>query len=352
VLEQAEVAGYLLRCGLLGAEAVVGGGVVVREVSSRNRNFAVEVDGGNSYLLKQGRSAEGAATVAREAAVLEEVTARGEEVKAHLPKLVGYDRGEGLLAMELLRDAEDLRSRQLSLEAFPAALGERLGAALGTLHREMRARYPEAPTPWVLSIHRPDTGVFRDASAANLELIGIVQSDEGIGERFDELREGWRVETLIHQDAKWENCLITDEERLYLVDWELAVAGDPLWDLGTALSQYLSNWLFSIPVVAGEPPERFPALARFPLDAMKPAMRALCEAYARAGDEQPQPADETLERTVSYAGARLVQTAYEASQFDQRLNSAAILHLQLGANLMQRPAVAAEQLLGLAAAPA
>lgn len=352
MLEQEEVVGHLLRCGLLSAEAVVGGGVVVREVSSRNRNFAVAVDGGPSYLLKQGRSAEGAATVAREAAVLEEVAARGDEVKAHLPDLVGYDRGEGLLVMELLRDGEDLRTRQTRLESFPETLGEQLGSALGALHREMRENYPQAPTPWVLSIHRPDTGVFRDASAANLELIRIVQNAEGMGDRLDELRQGWRVETLIHQDAKWDNCLVGDDDRLYLVDWELAVAGDPYWDLGTALSQYLSNWLFSIPVIGGEPPERFPALARFPLDTMKPALRAMCEAYARASDDQPLLAEEPLRRTVAYAGARLIQSAFEVSQFDQRLNSGAILHLQLGSNLMERPAVAAEQLLDLTAAPA
>jgi aminoglycoside phosphotransferase (APT) family kinase protein len=352
VLEQEEVIGYLLRRGLLTAEAVVDGGVVVREVSSRNRNFAVEVDGGRSYLLKQGRSAEGAATVAREAAVFEELGERGDELTRSLPNLVGYDRDEGVLVLELVREAEDLRARQLRLEAFPPRLGERLGSALGTLHREMRASFPPAPTPWVLSLHRPDTGVFRDSSAANLELIGIVQNAEPLGERLDELGEGWRVETLIHQDAKWQNCLVDGEERLYLVDWELAVAGDPHWDLGTALSGYLGAWLYSIPVVAGEPPERFPGLAHFPLETMQAALRALCEAYAGAADGRPALTEEALRRTVAYAGARLLQSAFESSQFDQRLNSTAILHLQLGSNLIQRPDDAAERLLGLAAAPA
>lgn len=352
MLEQAEVVGYLLRRGLLSAEAVVDGGLTVREVSSRNRNYAIEAEGDRSCLLKQGRSAEGAATVAREAEVLQELVARGEETRAHMPELIGYDREEGVLALELLRGAEDLGSRHLRLGEFPPALGQRLGSALGTLHREMRETYPEAPAPWVLSLHRPDTSVFREASAANLELIGIVQGADGLGARLDELRDGWRVETLIHQDAKWENCLATAEDRLHLVDWEAAVAGDPHWDLGTALSQYLSHWLFSIPAIGGEPPERFPALAGFPLDAMKPALRACCEGYARAADGERSLGDGPLRRAVAYAGARLIQNAYEASQFDRRLNSAAILHLQLASNLIQRPTVAADRLLGLVAAPA
>lgn len=353
MLKQEEVTGYLLRRGLLAAEAVVGGDLVVREVSSRNRNFAVEAGEGPSYLLKQGQSAEGVATVAREAAVYEQLVSRGEELRSHLAGFVDYDGEEGVLVLELLREAEDLRARHQRIEACPPGLGEALGVALGTLHREMRATYPEARAPWVLSIHRPDTGVFRDVSAANLELIKIVQNADGLGERLDELREGRRVETLIHQDVKWDNCLVTSDDHLHLIDWEVAVAGDPHWDLASALSQYLSFWLFSIPVTGSEPPARFPALARFPLDTMKGALRACCEGYARAAEGSSTLDEESLRRTVAYAGARLIQSAFEASQFAQRLDSAAILHLQLGANLMERPGEAAEQLLGLTAgAPA
>jgi Ser/Thr protein kinase RdoA (MazF antagonist) len=352
VLQQAEVLGYLLRRGLLEPEAVVGGEVTVREVSRRNRNFAVLASDGPSYLIKQGRSEEGAETVAREAAVYEELLARGVEIRSHLAGFLGYDPGEGVLVLELLQDAEDLGGRHHRLDAFPAALGGALGSLLGTLHREMRATYPEAPTPWVLSLHRPDTGVFRDVSAANLELIKILQAADGLGDRLDELRDGWRVETLMHQDLKWDNCLVAADDRLHLVDWEVAVAGDPHWDLGSALAQYLSFWLFSIPVTGSEPPARFPALARYPLDAMKGALRACCEGYAEAAGSTAFD-EEALERAVAYAGARLIQTAFEASQFGQQLDSAAVLHLQLGANLIQRPDAAAGRLLGLSAvAPA
>jgi Ser/Thr protein kinase RdoA (MazF antagonist) len=352
VLKQAEVTGYLLRRGLLAPEAVVGGNLVVREVSSRNCNFAVEASHGRSYLLKQGRSAEGVATVAREAAVYEELVSRGEELRSHLVDFIDYDSDEGVLVLELLEEAEDLRGRHQRLEACPPGLGEALGVALGTLHRETRATYPEARAPWVLSIHRPDTGVFRDVSAANLELIRIVQGDDGLDECLDELREGWRVEALIHQDVKWDNCLVGPDDHLRLIDWEVAVAGDPYWDLASALSQYLSFWLFSIPVIGSEPPARFPALAQYPLDAMKDALRSCCEGYARAGGARALD-EESLRQTVAYSGARLIQSAFEASQFAQRLDSGAILHLQLGANLMKRPDDGAEQLLGLTAgAPA
>jgi aminoglycoside phosphotransferase (APT) family kinase protein len=349
VLAHEDVASYLLGRELLEPSAIVDGELVVRELSSRNRDFAVEATAGPSYLLKQGRAAEGAASVAREAAVYEELLTNGEELRSHLVGYVGYDGREGVLVLELLPDAEDLRTRHARDGEFPAALGEALGVALGTLHRETRGTYPPAPPPWALALHRPDTGVFRDLSAANLELISIVQNADDLGARLDELRAGWRVEALIHADVKWDNCLLAPDDRLRLIDWEVAVAGDPAWDLGAALSQYLSAWLFSMPVTGSEAPAQFPALARSPLDGMKEALRACCEGYARASGGAWTATGEHLQRTVSYAGARLIQSAFEASQFDQRLSSGAILHLQLGANLLERPADAATQLLELTA---
>ncbi|MDQ6776943.1 MAG: hypothetical protein M3071_12175, partial [Actinomycetota bacterium] len=52
-------------------------------------------------------------------------------------------------------------------------------------------------------------------------------------------------------------------------------------------------------------------------------------------------------RAVQLAGARLVQTAYEAAQMMQALTSSLVLHLQLALNILERPGEAATRLLGL-----
>jgi aminoglycoside phosphotransferase (APT) family kinase protein len=266
-----------------------------------------------------------------------------------VPAYHGYDGRNGVLVLELIPNAEDLRTRHLRTGAFPAVLGARLGHALGTLHAETRAQYAELPAPWVLSLHRPDVSVFRDISAANIQLIKIVQSTEGFGDRLDDLRRDWHATSLIHQDVKWDNCLVSSDgsDGVRLIDWEVATAGDPAWDVGSALSHYLSFWLFSIPVTGAEPPARFPSLARFRLDAMKEPCRACWEAYADANPDDARGAA-FLERSVAYAGGRLVQTAFEASQHAQQLASGAVLHLQLAFNILARPGVAATQLLELA----
>jgi len=349
MLTQAQVAGYLLERGLLDAAAIVDGELSIRDASRRNRNFKVEVADGPAFLLKQGLGPEAAGTVAHEALVYARLAKLGGLSDA-IPKFHGYDQAERVLILELIRNAEDLRAHHARIGSFPPALGRAVGVALAVVHAETGGRYPEAPTPWVLSVHRPDVSIFRDSSAASLELIKIVQAAPGLGERLDELRGGWAVDALIHQDVKWDNVLVPEHgETVRLVDWEVATAGDACWDIGSALSQYLSTWLFSIPLMGDEPPAQFPALAGYPLNSMKDAIRACWEGYVtRIGTD----GDDRLERTVAYAGARLIQTAFEASQYGQQLTSAAVLHLQLAANVLARPGTAAVQLLELESAVA
>jgi hypothetical protein len=212
---------------------------------------------------------------------------------------------------------------------------------------------PHAHPPWALSIHRPDLGVMRDSSAANLEVIRIVQRSEGFSQSLDRLARDWRVECVIHYDVKWDNFIVpasdgrARRDRMKLVDWELAQEGDPCWDLGSAFAHYLSFWVFSIPVTGETPPQQWPDLARYPLARMRPALTACWNAYRRNRDLEGDAARSTLVRSVRFAGARLVQTAYEATQASIEITGNVIILLQLAANVLARPHEAAVQLLGL-----
>jgi aminoglycoside phosphotransferase (APT) family kinase protein len=356
VLAQEDVARYLLDRELLGPEAVLDGGLAIRDASSRNRNFRVETSVGPCYLLKQGLSPEAASSVAHEASVYARLAREGDTLVAYVPAFCGYDAVEGVLALELVRDAEDLRSHHLRSGRFPAGPAAAVGSALGALHRSTAApggAAAGAAAPWILSVHRPDARVFRDISAAALELIRIVQGAAGFPAALDRVRSAAFGAALVHGDVKWDNCLVRSrddgEQEIRLIDWEVAGPGDPCWDIGSALSQYLSFWLFSIPVTGSVAPERFPELATYPLDAMKPALAACWIAYADAVGLAADAVVDRLVHTVELAGARLVQSAFEAAQMMQRLTSPLVLHLQLALNILQRPGDAATRLLGLTA---
>lgn len=59
-----------------------------------------------------------------------------------------------------------------------------------------------------------------------------------------------REEAVCHGDTSRKNWLISDEDQLYLVDWDSAILADPAYDIGQLFGEYLSaeqvdEWLQS-----------------------------------------------------------------------------------------------------------
>jgi Phosphotransferase enzyme family len=275
----------------------------------------------------------------------------------YLPKFCGYDADRGILILELVRGARNFRAHHLRTGRYSTTLARGLGDALGILHDHAVAEVQlinPGTTPWILSIHRPGPSVFREASAANLEIIKIVQSTPDFGQHFDQLRSTWQPSCLIHQDLKWENFLAYRRPgaritSVKVIDWEALCPGDPSWDIGSIFSHYLSFWLESVPVKGRYPSHFSPELAHRPLHRMQPALRAFWRAYATRRGLKDTSAASLLVRAVSFAGAGLVANAYGAARALGSLDSNLISHLQLAMNMMSRPHDAAVYLLGIAA---
>lgn len=362
MLIQSEVAQYLLQGEFITAASVVDEDLRIVEASRRNRNFKVIREHGPSYLLKQGQDANGRATVAHESILYKYMeTANGSErFRPYLPGFHHYDEEIGVLILELLTGAQDIREYHTRRGAFSTTIATALGRALSSLHRldisflttRLDSSF-DGRLPWALTLHRPGVGVFEDTSSANMQLIRIIQNTPGFSRAMDELREGWRVDSLVHNDVKWDNCLVfprTSSNRkvdLRLVDWEFARLGDSCWDAGSVFSNYLSFWLFSIPVSGEDPPDHFLDLARYPLERMQPAIRSYWQAYVRGMGFDLAQSEEHLLRAVKYAAARLVQTGYEHMQHSSHLTGNIICLLQLSLNIMQRPSEAIAHLLGI-----
>lgn len=67
-----------------------------------------------------------------------------------------------------------------------------------------------------------------------------------LGLRDEPLTQG--ATTVVHGDLNHKNWLLSDADRLYLVDWDQATLGDPAFDLASVLGHYVpredwSQWL-------------------------------------------------------------------------------------------------------------
>ena len=304
MLEQHEVAAYLLQRRLVSRRSIVAGQLRIADASSRNRNFRVTGGPGESLLLKQGIVADSARSLLNEVALYRRLTrAEGSSAAACVPALHGYDAARGILILEWIAGGEDLDVLHHRRGRPSPVLAAALGRALATIHAVPRdAEALREDAPWVLALHRPPLEALRYLSAASVELVKLLQGDARLGAALDELRDSWRPAALVHRDIKWANCIAhpppggTRPARISLVDWEMAGWGDPAFDVGSALSDYAAFGLVAAPAAAG------------------PASAALWDAYVRARRLDEPAAAQLSERSARYAGARLVQSAYEHTQ--------------------------------------
>jgi len=339
---------------LLSPAAIVNGQIVVEDTSSRNCNRRVSRLRGANYFLKQSTGEAHHATMKREAEIYLSLN-QIPEIAPHLIRFFCYDSEENVLVLEYLRDVKDLSRHLAEGGQVSNTISRSMGDVLGLLHRIdlsqlMGDAAMHSEPPWILSIHRPSLQSLRDVSPANLELIRMVQATPAISERLDELRAAWQPAAMVHMDIRWNNWLIRDPELppeaslIKLLDWETACVGDPRWDIGCGISDHLLWWALQIPENGGEASSRYADKDITPV--LHRILRSFWRQYCIATNLKSAHRASFLSTALEYAGARLIQTAYERLQRSQDLDRFGVSLLQLSANILQFPQAAAETLCG------
>ncbi|MET0646830.1 MAG: hypothetical protein ABW208_09435 [Pyrinomonadaceae bacterium] len=381
IITKETIAHYLLGRGLLTFDSVVDGDLLVVEATSRNRNFKVIRTSSPGYFVKQVKTFEPQAveTMRYETACywLSHNDPDFEPLAALMPKFYDSDPARHALVIELLPEGGSLSDYHRQLGSFPVEVGIQLGRILGTYQREMGRRLRDGAksnafarrVPWILSLHQLNQNLFGQLSAANTQVLNIVQSYPDFPQTLDRMSAGWRFDSLIHGDIKWDNLHVTVERadaeegveaeaegaqgqpegkmNLRLIDWELADFGDACWDAGAVFQSYLSFWVFSMPAVAGVPAEQLVGAAQFPVEKMQPAIRAFWKTYVETRGLSNDEARDALERSVSYGAARMIQTAYEYMFHAPQITTSALYLLQLSLNILKSPREATASLLAL-----
>jgi thiamine kinase-like enzyme len=355
MLSQREVVPYLLGQGLLTSQSVVEGDLVIDDVSRRNHNFLVASASGR-YLLKQAVGPDRVQTISREAAFYRAVCNKENGFSRYLPKFYLYDEERNILIIESLERVETLRERQLRTGRSSSGVAEELAEALAALHQfgaDLTSEFATAGSSKARLPHRPDLEIFCSLSGGGIEVIKIIQENTKVADVLDQLTDEPNGSSVIHGDVRGDNFLLPAgagarrERWLKIIDFELATRGDPAIDIGWMFADYLSQWIFSLPLIAGYRPDRFEAIARWPLWKVQPLVRSFWRRYVSSIGLNRSQSDQFRSRAVKHCGARLLHLAMETTYTSNDITRSQLCLLQVGTNILLQPEAAALDLMGI-----
>lgn len=299
---------YLLERGLLSPRELLDQGITVTDASRSHRVSLVSVGQGGGFAIKQGDPLlEGSMAEIERERLVYRLAASRSTARTTLPACVDCEQ-PGVLVLELLSPGSTVLAHHHALGTLPADVAEAIGRALGEWHGEFDASdlaaFP-ATVPWVFDVLDSDSHGFPWHDPAMAAMLGALPHPERFRAGLGSARRRWRRECLIHGDLRWDNCLIDGAEvgspAVRLIDWEMADLGDPAWDLGGILQDYLAP----------------AALAETDASTRHRAAAALWRAYAAAvGGVVGAAARTLLERSIAFAGVRMVQTSLEWAHRD------------------------------------
>ncbi len=361
IIKSSNIAYYLLEKGLVTFESVVDGDFLAIDNSRRNRNIRVIRKNHPSYFIKQIQQwvPDAITSLQREATCYWLAKSDNDftSLAPLTPEYRFYDSNRHILIVDLLPDGENLTEYHQRLRAFPNDVAALVGKALGTYHRDAGLKIKDYPhptifpkqIPWILSVYQQ--GMHYPMGGANNQVVSIVRQYPDFQNVLDGLRREWTINSLMHGDMKWDNCIVyketpdNEELKLKIVDWELADFGEAGWDVGAIFQSYLTFWIFSIPANENTPVQQLADRATYPIETMQPAIHTFWNHYVETKQVKPVEAKTLLEQCVKYAAARMIQTAFEAMFYSPQITPQVVLLLQASLNILTKPKEAIRELL-------
>jgi hypothetical protein len=162
---------------------------------------------------------------------------------------------------------------------------------------------------------------------------------------LDEVAGGWTPDTLVHGDVTFADLLCAadpeDDDPVTVLRWETAGRGDPRWDVGCLIAEFLWAWLCRAELLADEGLDAWTVPADPPFGAVREEICAAVDGYA--GQRPVSPGDRR--QWIRFAGFALVRRVFAATHTSPALPPRALDHLQMAGQLLRRPELSGEMLL-------
>jgi thiamine kinase-like enzyme len=354
LLSEYNIAHYLMDKGYILPENIVEGKYSARRQDSRNNNFLINKEYDNAFFIKQcrGTQALDMETMRIEATIywLANNDQNFKKLKAFLPKYFDYNYQQHILVTELLSKSINLHQYLDSSNDFSATIGTQIATLLAAYHQRSISpdEFNQAPftlfkknKPWVFNLTSMDFNTWATSvTGPQQHSINLIRTTPQFVELLQAQESLWQASTLCHNDIKFPNLLIEENEEglhLRLIDWELADIGDPAWDIAAVFNSFFTFWISR--------QEKQQGKEAINMEKMQPTIHAFWNKYCAVMHIENQGA--FLRKCLSFSALKLVHTCFESTIHAQRLQAHSAQMLQLSYNILKSPEEAAQSLMAL-----
>jgi hypothetical protein len=321
---------------------------------------SITLNDGRVYYVKQGRHGNSGSggKLRREAGFYRLVldSERWPHLNEVLPEIRLHDENNDVLVSASFSENENLLNRHVKSQRPHPVIALRLGRAMARVHNETQG---EDKLEWTAPSHDPlgfvDT-VFNRLTpefvsrlpADSIQLLAAIQRVPEFGVSLEQLYRERRNTCLVHGDLRLINVIHGSapgpgSKPLTILDWEHCHLGDPIWDVGSIVGDYLGLWIFSIPVRPGGEPTEWFRQATFPFAAAQRAARSFWAGY-RA--ERSGFAAHDLNGIMQFAGLFLVGRVIAHMTLNSVVIPGSLIGVQVANKIVADPEWAAERILG------
>ncbi len=288
-------------------------------------------------------------------------------ISAMSSSVVHFDEANSILVRNYLSEYEELRSFYGDSGIFPEAIATAIGSSLAALHRttynhrEYRNFMATAPQGVIrYQFFNPAQGIsavspeiFGSIPTEALEFYILHQRYESLESAIADLAYDWNPCCLTHNDLKLDNILVhsrwqnLDNCLIRFIDWETASWGEPAFDLGSLIADYLRIWLESLVVDSTLELKESLHLAVIPVEMVQPSILALTRAYLSAFPMILEYRQDFILRVVQFAGLALINQLEQNLKCSQHFDNGGMQMLQVAKTLVTMPQQSVETVFGV-----
>jgi Phosphotransferase enzyme family len=339
---------------------------------SRNFNLLVTLRGDRRLLVKQepcsekGKASDAFANEWRMQRFIHGV-AEVDCLRPLMVEIAHMDNEHGILIFNYLSDYSDLEDFYAQQNLFPDKVASLLGNALATVHRSTMGNsscrnFWNKNRPSVEPSERFDPHkamrispeIFGSISSEGMKFFVLLQRYESMKSAFAEVISSFKPCCLAHNDLKFANVLLSrdwengpDSHAIRFIDWEFCGWGDPAYDLGSIIANYLEIWLDSLVASNSIDITEALRLAVTPLEYVQPSIKKVLSVYLEKFPEILEYYPEFLQQVMKFSGLVLIEGIQTSVHHRVPFGNTDICKLQAAKSLLLNPKQSVKTICGV-----